>query len=93
MAPPLFFLDHSSSCRNVPKLPKARGVYGIGRARKDCCRSEVELRDSPATLVYQRIAAAAAGMPARGVRVAAITRQFGVDHHTADEAIRWFRRW
>ena len=30
-------------------------------------------------------------MQDRGVRVAAIARHFGVDYHTADKAIGWFR--
>ena len=42
---------------------------------------EVELRDPPTTPVYQRIAAEAAAMQDEGVRVAAIARHFGVDHH------------
>ena len=41
--------------------------------------------------VYQRIAAEAAGMQDQGVTVAAIARHFGVDHHTVEKAIRWFR--
>ena len=51
---------------------------------------EVEQRDPPTTPVYQRIAAEPAGMQERGVTVAAIARDFGVDHHTVDKAIRWF---
>jgi len=42
------------------------------------------------TPVYQRIAAEAAEMQARGARVAVIARHFGVDHHTAAKAVRWF---
>ena len=53
---------------------------------------EVELRDVSTTPVYQQIAAQAAGMQNRGVTVAAIARHFGVDDHTADKAIRWFRQ-
>ena len=51
----------------------------------------VELRDPPITPEYQSIAAEAAAMQACGIRVAAIARHFGVDHHTADNAIRWVR--
>ena len=41
--------------------------------------------------MQQRIAIEAAAMYARGVRVSAIAKHFGVDHHTADKALRWFR--
>ena len=51
---------------------------------------EVELRQPPTTPVYQRSAAEAAGLRGRGLRVAAIARQLGVDHHTVDKAIGWF---
>ena len=51
----------------------------------------VELRDPLTTPVYQRIAAEAAAMQDRGARVAEIARYFGVDHHTADKALAWFR--
>ena len=40
--------------------------------------------------VYRRIAFEALEMRASGVRVAAISRHFGVDHHTVDKALRWF---
>ena len=50
-------------------------------------------RDPPPTAsVYQRITADAAALERGAVRVAAIARHFGVDHHTADKVIRWFRR-
>ncbi len=52
---------------------------------------DVELRDVPTTPVYQRIAAEAAAMRDGGVRVAAIARHFGVDHHMVDKALGWFR--
>ena len=41
--------------------------------------------------VYRRIAAEAAEMRARGLRVSAIARHLGVDHHTVDKALRWFQ--
>ncbi len=41
--------------------------------------------------MYQRIAVEVAAMYARGVLVSAIANQFGVDHHTVDKALRWFR--
>ena len=40
--------------------------------------------------VYRRIAFEAAELWAQGVRVAAISRHFGVDHHTVEKALRWF---
>ena len=41
--------------------------------------------------VYRRIAADATQMRAAGVSVRAISLHFGVDHHTAEKALRWFR--
>ena len=41
--------------------------------------------------MHQRIATEAAAMYARSARVSAIAKHFGVDHHTADEALAWFR--
>ena len=40
--------------------------------------------------VYQRIAAEAAEMRARGVSMHAVAKHFGVDDHTAAKAVRWF---
>ena len=37
------------------------------------------------------VAQEAAQMLDRGVRVNAIARHFGVDYHTADKAVRWYR--
>ena len=51
---------------------------------------EVELRDPPTTPVYQRIAAQAAEMRAGGAAFHAIAEHFGVDDHTAADAVRWF---
>ena len=42
--------------------------------------------------VYRRIAFEAMEMRARGVRVAAISRYFGVDHHTVEKGLRWFNQ-
>ena len=53
---------------------------------------EAEFRAVVPGPVYQRIAAAAAGMNDQGVTVAAIGRHFGVDHHTVEKAVRWFRQ-
>ena len=50
---------------------------------------QVELRVEPVVPVYQRIAAEAAGMRARGLSVAAVARHFGVDDHTVVKAVRW----
>ena len=55
-------------------------------------RLAVELRDPPETPVYQRIAAEATQMRAAGGTVKAIRVHFGVDHHTVEKAIRWFRQ-
>ena len=51
---------------------------------------QVELRVEPKIPVYQRIAAEAAEMRARGVSMSAVARHFGVDYHTAGKAVRWF---
>ena len=50
-----------------------------------------ELRDPPETPVYQRIGAQAAEMRAGGAAFHAIAEHFGVDDHTAADAVRWFR--
>ena len=42
--------------------------------------------------VYQHIAEEAARMHADGVFMSRIASHFGVDHHTAAKAVRWFRR-
>ena len=42
--------------------------------------------------VYRRIAAEATRMRAAGVNVKAISLHFGVDHHTVQKAICWFRQ-
>ena len=41
--------------------------------------------------IYQLIAPEAVPMHARGMRISAIAKHFGVDHHTAEKALRWFR--
>ena len=41
--------------------------------------------------MHHRIVIEAAALSARGVLVSAIAKQLGVDHHTADKALRWFR--
>ena len=42
--------------------------------------------------LYQRIAAQAAEMRTRGATFHAIAEHFGVDNHTAADAVRWFLR-
>ena len=51
----------------------------------------VEIRDPYRTPIYQEIAAAAAKMRTAGASVRGVALHFGVDHHTADKALRWFR--
>ena len=41
--------------------------------------------------IYQVIGAVSGAMHDRGARVSAIAKHFGVDHHTAAKALRWFR--
>ena len=41
--------------------------------------------------IYQVIAGVSAAMFGHGARVSAIAKHFGVDHHTAAKALRWFR--
>ena len=54
--------------------------------------AQVELRGPVKTPIFQVIAQEAAAMRDRGNRVSAIARKFGVDYHTADKAIRWYRQ-
>ena len=42
--------------------------------------------------VYRCIAAEATQMSDAGASVKAIRLHFGVDHHTVEKAIRWFRQ-
>lgn len=51
-----------------------------------------DIRRRRAMPVYQRIAPEAALLHARGWRVSAIAGHFGIDHHTAAKALRWFGR-
>ena len=43
------------------------------------------------TPLYQSIATRVAAMRDRGDSVSAIAKDFAVDHHTVDKALRWFR--
>ena len=52
---------------------------------------ESDLTQPVETPVYQSISTRAAAMCDRGVRVSAIAKHFGVDHHTVDKALRWSR--
>ena len=51
----------------------------------------VRISDPFVIPIYQVIAGVSAAMFDRGARVTAIARRFGVDHHTAAKALRWFR--
>ena len=51
----------------------------------------VELRNPVITPIYQSMAREASELRERGFSVAAIGRRFGVDHHTVDKALRWYR--
>ena len=69
---------------------------GRGRARKGYepwrpILVEVELRGPVKTPTFRAIAQEAAEMLERGLRLSAIARHFGVDYHTVDKAIRWYR--
>ena len=67
-----------------------RNDGAVARKVDRCCsRSLVRLAAIP---VYQRIAAEATQMRATGGTVKAIRLHFGVDHHTVEKAIRWFRQ-
>ena len=48
---------------------------------------EVELRGPVKTPIFRVIPQEAAEMRERGLRVSAIARRFGVDHHTVDKAL------
>ena len=52
---------------------------------------EAELLRPVEAPVYQSIAADAAAMHERGAPVSGIAKHFGLDHHTAAKALRWFR--
>ena len=54
--------------------------------------AQVELPGRVKTPIFQVIAQWAAAMRDRGDHVSAIARKFGVDYHTADKAIRWYRQ-
>ena len=41
--------------------------------------------------IYQVIPGVSGAMFERGVRVSGIAKHFGVDHHAAAKALRWFR--
>ena len=86
--------DGGSRCGKFSKLWKTSGL-GFW-TRSQCLRTLLdhvfafELRDPPETPVYQRIAAQAAEMRAGGAAFHAIAEHFGVDDHTAADAVRWF---
>ena len=88
---------------SVPRPVPQLGCLGLvvvrllARTRHDSIRTlglvaiELVIRGVEEPPMYQRIAIEAAAMYARGVRVSGIAKHFGVDHHTADKALRWFR--
>ena len=96
LASSLFFSDPGSTFRTVFKLLKTGGLEWWTRTQRLRTLAELpfeaEFRAVVRVPVYQRIAAEGARMQDRGVTVAAIGRHFGVDDHTVDKAIRWFRR-
>ena len=51
---------------------------------------QADLVWSIAAPAYQRIAAEAAEMRARGVSMRVVAEHFGVNDHTAGKAVRWF---
>ena len=52
---------------------------------------EAEFTQPVETPLYQSIATRVAAMRDRGDSVSAIAKDFAVDHHTVDKALRWFR--
>ncbi len=53
--------------------------------------ADVGVSDPFVIPIYQVIAAVSGAMHDRGVGVSRIAKHFGVDHHTAAKALRWFR--
>ena len=90
LLPPLYV-----SGRMLVQITESKGLR-LSDARSQCLRTLLdhvfafELRDPPETPVYQRIAAQAAEMRAGGAAFHAIAEHFGVDDHTAADAVRWF---
>ena len=79
-------------CGVAVAAPGQESVEGAleGVCDVDLAALDVELRDPPTTPVYQRIAAEAAELRTRGATFHAIAEHFGVDDHTAADAVRWF---
>ena len=80
----------------VPPAP-IQALRDLTRTRAQWLRTvaevpiEAEFLQSLEPPVYQSIAADAAAMHERGAPVSGIAKHFGVDHHTAAKALRWFR--
>ena len=73
------------------------GGSGLGRTRTERFRTlgrllaDVGFSDPFVIPIYQVIGRVSAAMFERGARVSRIAKNFGVDHHTAAKALRWFR--
>ena len=78
-------------------VPETRGRTGVADAlakvtnlgARSWSRSSYAGRSKTPT--FRAIAQEAAEMLERGLRLSAIARHFGVDYHTVDKAIRWYR--
>ena len=79
----------------IRRLAEASGVETPTRTERfrtlGRLLADVGLSDSFVIPIYQVIAGVSAAMHARGVRVSKIAKRFGVDHHTVDKALAWFR--
>ena len=93
---------HYSACRFALRLTflsfrDLRGRGGNWWTRSQRLRTvaqvliEAEFTQPVETPLYQSIATRVAAMRDRGDSVSAIAKDFAVDHHTVDKALRWFR--
>ena len=84
----------SSAAVAVPTLWLRRSQWRCSQRLRTLAQvaAQVELRGPVKTPIFQVIAQEAAAMRDRGDHVSAIARKFGVDYHTADKAIRWYRQ-
>ncbi len=53
--------------------------------------ADVAISDPFVIPIYQVLPGVSGAMFDRGARVSGIAKHFGVDHHTAAKALRWFR--
>ena len=91
----MLFSELGSTCFNVSKLLK-KSWLGFWTRQENICTIarlsfDVGLVVVAPLPVYRRIAAEATQMCVAGASVKAISRHFGVDHHTVEKAVRWFR--